>query len=106
MNAISRKDFLKAGAALPLALQSLDLRANAKPKLATPPKRIIFVCSCLGFYKPYFFPKKRGDLKTSDYLKDMKAEVKSEMTKNADLAKMKNKLAERVVQEDFFECYG
>ena len=72
MNAISRKDFLKAGAALPLALQSLDLRAAAKPKPATPPKRIIFICSCLGFYEPYFFPKKRGDLATSAYLKDMK----------------------------------
>ena len=31
MNAISRKDFLKTGAALPLALQSLDLRAAADP---------------------------------------------------------------------------
>ena len=72
MNAISRKDFLKTGAALPLALQSLDLRAATKPKPATPPKRIIFICSCLGFYEPYFFPKKRGDLKTSGYLKDMK----------------------------------
>ena len=68
MNAISRKDFLKAGAALPLALQSLDLRAAAKPKPATPPKRIIFICSCLGFYEPYFFPKKRGDLKTADFV--------------------------------------
>ena len=72
MNAISRKDFLKTGAALPLALQSLDLRAAARPKPATPPKRILFICSCLGFYEPYFFPKKRGDLKTSGYLKDMK----------------------------------
>ena len=70
MRVISRKEFLKAGAALPLALHSLGLRAAAKK--AMPPKRIIFICSCLGFYKPYFFPKKRGDLKTSDYLKDMK----------------------------------
>ena len=72
MNVISRKDFLKAGAALPLALQSLHLRAAAKPKPAPPPRRIIFICSCLGFHKPYFFPKKRGDLATSAYLKDMK----------------------------------
>ena len=70
MRVISRKEFLKAGVALPLALQTLGLRAAAKK--AMPPKRIIFICSCLGFYKPYFFPKKRGDLKTSDYLKDMK----------------------------------
>ena len=70
MRVISRKEFLKAGAALPLALNSLGLRAAAKK--AMPPKRIIFICSCLGFYKPYFFPKKRGDLATSAYLKDMK----------------------------------
>ena len=70
MRVISRKEFLKAGAALPLALQSLGLRAAAKK--AMPPKRIIFICSCLGFHRPYFRPKKRGDLATSDYLKDMK----------------------------------
>ena len=70
MRNISRKEFLKAGVALPLALQSLGLRATAKK--AMPPKRIIFICSCLGFHKPYFFPKKRGDLATSIYLKDMK----------------------------------
>ena len=70
MKAISRKEFLKAGAALPLALNSLSLRATTKKKL--PPKRIIFINSCLGFYKPYFYPKKRGDLATSIYLKDMK----------------------------------
>jgi hypothetical protein len=70
MKAISRKDFLKAGAALPLALNSLSLRATTQKKL--PPKRIIFINSCLGFYKPYFYPKKRGDLATSIYLKDMK----------------------------------
>ena len=66
MRNISRKDFLKIGGALPLALQSLSQRAAAKVK--TPPKRIIFINSCLGFYEPYFFPKKRGDLATSDYL--------------------------------------
>ncbi|MDC0050550.1 DUF1552 domain-containing protein [Verrucomicrobia bacterium] len=70
MRNISRKDFLKIGGALPLALQSLSQRAEAKVK--TPPKRIIFINSCLGFYEPYFFPKKRGDLATSDYLKGMK----------------------------------
>ena len=72
MRNISRKEFLKAGAALPLALNSLDLRAASKPKPATPPKRIIFICSCLGFHRPYFYPKKRGDLATSYYLKGMK----------------------------------
>ena len=70
MRNISRKDFLKIGAALPLAVHSLSLRAEQGKK--RPPKRIIFINSCLGFYKPYFYPKKRGDLATSAYLKDMK----------------------------------
>jgi hypothetical protein len=70
MRNISRKEFLKAGVALPLALNSLNLRATTQKKL--PPKRIIFINSCLGFYKPYFYPKKRGDLATSIYLKEMK----------------------------------
>lgn len=70
MRSISRKQFLKLGAALPLAAQSLQLRAFARPK--TPPKRIIFICSCLGFHEPYLFPRKRGDLHSSDYLKEMK----------------------------------
>ena len=70
MKDISRKDFLKFGATLPFALHSLGLKAATKKN--PPPQRIIFICSCLGFYKPYFFPKKRGDLATSVYLKDMK----------------------------------
>jgi hypothetical protein len=82
MRVISRKEFLKAGAALPLALQSIDLRAAAKPKPATPPKRIIFICSCLGFHKPYFFPKKRGELATSHYLKGMKTPEKMTVLQN------------------------
>ncbi len=78
MRRIDRKEFLKMGAAFPLALQSLEQLAAAgnKPKMA--PKRIIFICSCLGFYEPYFFPKHDGDLSSSDYLKDI--EVKEKMT--------------------------
>ena len=63
MKDISRKEFLKFGATLPFALHSLNLKAATKKN--PPPKRIIFICSCLGFYQPYFFPKKRGDLATS-----------------------------------------
>ena len=80
MRNISRKDFLKIGAALPLAMHSLSLRAEQRKK--RPPKRIIFINSCLGFYKPYFFPKKRGDLSTSDYLKGMKAKEKMTVFQN------------------------
>ena len=78
MNAISRNDFLKMGAALPLALQSLSALNVAK----IPPRRIIFINSCLGFYQPYFFPKKRGDLTTSDYLKGMKTLEKMTVFQN------------------------
>ena len=80
MRNISRKDFLKVGAALPLALNSLSLRAAAKETL--PPKRIIFICSCLGFYEPYFFPRKQGDLSSSDYLKSMKTKEKMTVFQN------------------------
>ena len=80
MRNISRKEFLKVGAALPLALNSLSLRAAAKNSL--PPKRIIFICSCLGFYEPYFFPKKQGDLSSSDYLKSMKTKEKMTVFQN------------------------
>ena len=80
MRNISRKDFLKIGAALPLAMHSLSLRAEQGKK--RPPKRIIFINSCLGFYKPYFYPKKRGDLSTSDYLKGMKTKEKMTLFQN------------------------
>jgi hypothetical protein len=80
MRNISRKEFLKVGVALPLALNSLSLRAAAKETL--PPKRIIFICSCLGFYEPYFFPKKQGDLSSSDYLKGMKTKEKMTVFQN------------------------
>ena len=80
MRKISRKEFLKVGAALPLALNSLSLWAAAKKKL--PPKRIIFICSCLGFYEPYFFPRKQGDLSSSDYLKGMKTKEKMTVFQN------------------------
>ena len=80
MRNISRKDFLKIGAALPLAVHSLSLRAEQGKK--RPPKRIIFINSCLGFYKPYFYPKKRGDLSTSDYLKGIKTKEKMTVFQN------------------------
>ena len=78
MNRYRRRDFLKFGVALPLAIQSLNLRAAEKPKPSTPPKRIMFICNSLGFYKPSFFPKARGDLSTSTYLAGM--ETKDKMT--------------------------
>jgi hypothetical protein len=76
----TRRDFLKAGAALPLAIHSLGLHAAEKPK--TPPKRIIFICNSLGFYEPYFFPKTRGDLSSSSYLQDLKVKNKATVFQN------------------------
>jgi len=80
MRNISRKEFLRVGAALPLAMNSLSLRAEDRKK--PPPKRIIFICSCLGFYEPYFFPGKEGDLSSSDYLKGMKTKEKMTVFQN------------------------
>ena len=78
MSDYDRRAFLKFGAALPLALHSLNLRAASSPKTKEPPKRIIFICNSLGFYEPNFFPAKRGDLASSRYLKDLA--VKEKMT--------------------------
>ncbi|MBV64102.1 MAG: hypothetical protein CMP45_06295, partial [Rickettsiales bacterium] len=80
MNTISRKEFLKFGAALPLAMNSLSLNAVSKNQQA--PKRIIFINSSLGFYEPYFFPKKQGDLSTSNYLKDVRTMEKVTVFQN------------------------
>ncbi|MAB60088.1 MAG: hypothetical protein CMO46_06045 [Verrucomicrobiales bacterium] len=80
MNTISRKEFLKFGAALPLAMNSLSLNAVSKNQQA--PKRIIFINSSLGFYEPYFFPKKQGDLSTSNYLKGIRTKEKVTVFQN------------------------
>lgn len=70
MSNTNRRDFLKFGAALPLALNAMNLRAAEKKK--DPPRRIMFICNSLGFYAPHFFPTKQGDIATSYYLKEMK----------------------------------
>ncbi len=68
MNNATRRDFLRFGAALPLAMQALRSRECDSPVFKEPPKRIVFICNSLGFYEPYFFPTTRGDLSTSKYL--------------------------------------
>ena len=80
MSNLSRKEFLKFGAALPLAMNSLSLNAVSKNQQA--PKRIIFINSSLGFYEPYFFPKKQGDLSTSNYLKGIRTKEKVTVFQN------------------------
>lgn len=82
MNVTSRRDILKFGAALPLALQSLALRGADSSKSSGPPKRILFICNSLGFYEPYFFPKTRGDLSSSRYLSGMKTLEKMTVFQN------------------------
>ena len=78
MSDYDRRAFLKFGAALPLALHSLQSRAATGSQAGTSPKRIIFICNSLGFYKANFFPSKRGDLDTSPYLKGLA--VRDKMT--------------------------
>lgn len=82
MNHYTRREFLKFGAALPLALQSLDLHAASAAAAKSPPKRIIFICGSLGFYAPNFFPSVRGDIHTSKYLKDMAVREKMTLFQN------------------------
>lgn len=77
MSNTPRRDFLKFGAALPLAMHSLSARANDTGE-SRPPKRILFVCNSLGFYEPHFFPAQRGDLDTSKYLNGL--ETKDKLT--------------------------
>ena len=76
MKNMNRKEFLKLGSALPISLSSLSL--NAASNEQETPKRIIFINSSLGFYEPYFFPKKQGDLTSSEYLKNFR--VKNKLT--------------------------
>jgi hypothetical protein len=68
---LERRRFLKFGAALPLALRAL--RAGADENKSVPPRRIIFVCNSLGFYKQHFFPKEPGELSSSRYLKTIQS---------------------------------
>ena len=67
----TRRDLLKMGAGLPLAIHSLNLRAAESKTSTSPPKRILFICNSLGFYEPYFFPATPGDLSTSKYLQEI-----------------------------------
>lgn len=82
MSEHSRREFLKFGAALPLALQSLDVRAAMAKETEAQPKRVIFICNSLSFYKPNFFPAKRGDLGTSPYLKELAVREKMTVFQN------------------------
>ena len=76
-----RRDFLKFGAALPVAMHALDARASERPA-TDPPRRIMFICNSLGFYKPNFFPAERGNLETSKYLKEMATKDKMTVFQN------------------------
>ena len=82
MKQYRRREFLKFGVALPLAMQSLNARAASAPGVKAPPKRVIFICNSLGFYEPNFFPTKRGDLTSSKYLKEMAVREKMTVFQN------------------------
>jgi hypothetical protein len=42
----------------------------------------MFICNSLGFYEPYFFPKTRGDLSSSPYLKEIATKDKLTVFQN------------------------
>jgi len=64
---LNRRQFV--GAASVLAAGSVY---GASPKTQAP-KRVIFICSSLGFYSPMFFPKKAVVIESSEYLKNMRS---------------------------------
>ena len=80
MKSLSRKAFLRCGAALPLALRALSLKADTPPTPA--PRRLVFICNSLGFYQPYFYPKHRGDWSSSPYLKALQLPSKWSLIEN------------------------
>lgn len=81
MSESSRRDFLRFGLALPVAMQSLASRAASYSR-TTRPKRIMFICNSLGFYEPHFFPVERGDLESSKYLHEIEAKDKITVFQN------------------------
>ena len=64
---LERRTFLKFGAALPIALRALQAGAGTQEGL--PPRRIIFICNSLGFFRSYFSPTEPGQLESSRYLR-------------------------------------
>ncbi|MGI9441498.1 MAG: DUF1552 domain-containing protein [Rubripirellula sp.] len=81
MSDSNRRDFLKFGAALPVAMNVIAARASERPP-TDPPKRIMFICNSLGFYEPNFFPAERGNLASSKYLKDVATKDKMTVFQN------------------------
>ena len=77
---LDRRGFLKCGAALPLAMQTISARGAERN--AEPPQRVIFICNSLGFYKPYLQPKSQGELSSSDYLQALSLPEKVTLIEN------------------------
>lgn len=80
-----RRDFIRFGAALPIAMHALATRAQAKGREhppMDPPKRIIFICNSLGFYAPYCFPAEPGNLASSKYLNEIASKDKLTVFEN------------------------
>lgn len=66
---ISRRESIKASGVV-IALPFLESMNSAVGReLVTPPKRLVFICSTLGFHSPSLFPDTRGsDYKNTEYL--------------------------------------
>src|SRR4051794_27773495 len=80
---LSRRTFLR-GAGVTMALPLLDAmvpltvaRGAAAP---LPPRRMVAVCSGLGFHTPYLFPEQPGaDYKSTPYL-DILKDLRNDLT--------------------------
>ena len=85
MSCLNRRQVLKFGAALPLAVRAINQRAGARSTSSVPndpPRRIIFICNSLGFYAPHFFPSEPGDLSTAKYLNEISTKDKVTVFQN------------------------
>src|SRR5262245_37294422 len=80
-HALSRRAFLRAGGvslALPF-LEAMIPRARAAA-IATPPRRMVCICTALGMHAPDFFPQEAGrDYKPSRHLELLK-ELRGDFT--------------------------
>lgn len=72
MTALNRRTFLRASG-VAMALPAFDaMRAEAAPNGGDSKRRMVVLCSYLGFHTPYLYPSEAGrDYETTPYLKPL-----------------------------------
>ncbi|MFT5498547.1 MAG: hypothetical protein ACI9TH_003962 [Kiritimatiellia bacterium] len=78
MMQLNRRNFLRAGIALPL-MQSLPVIGAGGVSV---PRRIMFICNTLGFHPDFWNPEVEGDLSSSAYLGGMRTQHKMSVLGN------------------------